>query len=311
MRKRHLVSEITREPEPVWLSVRGFNFSRLGSRRRATFIVAFAAAVLVGGGSAIAAAVLGSDGAPLQLGPQQGTTPSLGTDAASITAAVKARVPNVLSISITSDPITDASGTTSSDQLVAHISVSDESGGAGVARAMWEGDVAGGALVTAFTQAGLTPPAGTDITLVQPDGTQDNIGGGLGNVVTDQVFDPITSAIQDQIKQNAEADGLSNVQVKAFPVINDVAEIRASTTADPATAAHQFFAAGGLDGLLGESANDFEGVLFQLDNAQGNPIVVVSAAPRAGGGGSWTASSTGISPEGGVLERSRSNVARG
>ena len=50
----------------------------------------------------------------------------------------------------------------------------------------------------------------------------------------------------------------------------------------------------GLDGLLGESENNFEGVYFQLDDANGNPLLIESTAPRAGAGGYWAAPSTGI-----------------
>ena len=67
-----------------------------------------------------------------------------------------------------------------------------------------------------------------------------------------------------------------------------------STAASPPVAASTFFKAGGLDGLLGESANNFEGVYFQLDDMNGDPILIESTAARDGAGGYWAAGSTGM-----------------
>lgn len=267
---------------------------RLAHPRRV--LIATAALVVLGAGSAVAAvAITSRDESPVQFAPTTGSTPSLGSDSASIIASVEARVPDVLSIRITKDAISNASGRGTKDYLVAHIDIAASAdSGPKVARASWESDLIGGALFTGFTQADLAPPFGVDLTLVLPDGTRDQVGGGLGKVVPNQVFDSVTPEIQTRIEQNAAAQGLTNVRVTTFQVVNDVIEIHAATTAAPATAASNFYKAGGIDGLLGQSENDFEGVYFQLDNAQGNPILIETTAPRAGAGGYWAAPSTGI-----------------
>lgn len=263
---------------------------------RRVLIAAAAALLLLGVGSAIAAVTITSgDGSPVQFAPTTGSTPSLGNNPSSIIAAVKARVPDVLSIQITNDAISNGSGRGTKHYLIAHIDIAAPADkGPEIARAIWESNLVGGALLTGFTQANLAPPFGVDLTVVMPDGTRDHVGGGLGKVLPNQVFDPVTPQIQSRIQQNAIAEGLTNVRVAAFQVVNDVIEIHATTTSAPAVAASSFYKAHGLDGLLGQSENDFEGVYFQLDDAKGNPILIQSTAPRAGAGGYWAAPSTGI-----------------
>jgi hypothetical protein len=270
---------------------------RSGKRLSRRVLIAGAAALLLlGVGSAIAAVTIASgDGTPVQFAPTTGSTPSLGSDPTAIIATIKSRVPDVLSIRITKDAISNASGKGTTDYLVAHVNIAAPADrGPEISRASWESDLVGGALFTGFTQANLAPPFGVDLTLVLPDGTRDQVGGGLGKVVPNQVFDSVTPEIQTRIAQNAGAQGLRNVRVTTFQVVNDVIEIHAATTAAPAKAASNFYKAGGIDGLLGQSENHFEGVYFQLDNAQGNPILIQTTAPRAGAGGYWAAPSTGI-----------------
>jgi hypothetical protein len=263
---------------------------------RRALIGVTAALLLLGAGSAIGAVALtSSDGSPVQFAPTTGTTPSLGTDAASIIATIKSRVPDVLSIRLANDPIPNGSGKGTTDYLIAHVDVAAAAdNGPAYARASWESDLVIGALFTAFAQAGLTPPFTDELTLVLPDGSRHLVGGGLGKVVPDQIFDPVTPAIQSGIQQRAAADGFTNVHVDTFQVVNDVVEIYATTSAAPDVAAPSFFKAHGLDDLLGQSRNDFEGVYFQLDDAKGNPILIESTALRAGSGGWWAAPSTGI-----------------
>lgn len=290
--KQHLINEITREREQPRLAFSPHvPFSR--SRRLA---IAAAALVLLGVGSAIAAVTIaGGDGSPVQFAPTTGSTPSFGSDPASIIATLKARVPDVLSIRITKEAISKQSGKGTSDYRVAHVDIAAPADrGPEIARASWESDLIGGALLTAFTQAHLPPPFGVDLTLVLPNGKRDRVGGGLGKVVPNQVFAPVTPEIQTRIRHNAIAEGMTNVRVSTFKVVDDVIEIRATTMAAPAAAASSFYNAQGLDGLLGQSENNFEGIYFQLDDAQRNPILIQTTAPRAGAGGYWAAPATGI-----------------
>ncbi len=273
--------------------------ARLSRKRgvsRRVLLAAAAAALLLSVGSAIAAVAISSgDGSPVQFAPTTGTTPSLGTDAASILASVKSRVPDVISIRLSDDAITNESGKGTTKYLIAHLDISAPAdNGPSYARASWESDLVIGALFTAFTQAGIAPPFSDELTLVLPDGTRRNVGGGLGKVVPNQVFDPVTPGTQARIEQNAAAGGLTNVRVDTFQVVNDVLMIRARTSEAPAAAASRFYKADGLEGLLGQPANDFEGVYFELDDAQGNPILIQTTAPRAVAGGYWAAPSTGI-----------------
>ena len=279
---------------------------RHGLRRRSAvgltpsrrLLVGLAAIFVVGAGSAIAAVTVMSRGSPLQLSPTEGQTPSLGSDSSSIIAAIKSRVPNVSSIQISNEAVSNASGTSTQGYLIAHIEVAAPAdSGAEIARAMWEANLVGGALRTAFTQAGLTPPYGTDLTMDLPDGSNDHIGGGVGNVVPNQVFDTVTPALQSTVTQNAATEGFTNVRVSTFQVINDVMQIHATATTAPAAAAQSFLKAGGLDGLLGESQNDFESVYFEIDDAAGNPLLIRAANPRAGAGVFWADPSTGLQPD--------------
>lgn len=295
-RKQHLLSEISREREeaPIAFPM----LPRLGlrfARSRRVVIAAAATLVLLGVGSALAAVTIaGGDGSPVQFAPTTGNTPSLGSDPASIIATIQARVPDVLSIRITKDAISNASGRGTTDYRIAHVEIAASADhGPEIARASWESDLIGGALFTAFTQAHIAPPFGVDLTVVS-NGKRDHVGGGLGKVVPNQIFAPVTPVIRARIRQNATAEGLTNVRVSTFQVVNDVIEIRATTKASPAAAASSFYKAHGLDGLLGQSENNFEGIYFQLDDAKGNPILIQTTAPRAGAGGYWAAPSTGI-----------------
>jgi hypothetical protein len=275
---------------------------RLRPRRlpRRSLLVVAAVFCAVGAGSGIAAAVVTSapaDGAPVQLAPNSGVLPSLGSEPNSIVSAVQARVPDVASIQLSDQAVPNETGTATTQALVANLDVDASApGAAGVAQAMWAGSLVGGALRTALSQARLTPPQSVNITLVRPDGSREELGGGIGKVIPNQVFNPVSAALQGQIKKQAASEGWTNVQISTFELLNDVVEIHA-TTADAAAGAKAFMDAGGLDSLLGESPNDFEGTYFELDDAQGDPILISTAAPRAGAWTFWADPSTGIQGE--------------
>lgn len=275
---------------------RPFTRSQRPSRRRLA-VMSVVCATIVASASGVAAAVLSSsqvDGSPLQLSPATGTSGSLGNDPTSIVDAIKARVPNVVSLDLGDDPITSASGTSTFEALVAHAKIAESApAGAGVAQAMWAGNLIGGALKTAFSQAGLTSPESVDVTLIRPDGSTDHIGGGIGNVVPNQLFDAVTPTVQSRVEQNAALQGLTDVRFSSFRVLSDVIRIQAETSEPPTAAVTAFTRSGGLDGLLGVSANDFESVYFELDDHAGNPLLITAANPRAGAGVFWADPSTG------------------
>lgn len=266
-------------------------------------IASLVCVAVVASASGVAAAVLTSgppaDHAPLQLAPGLASTqtaaPSLGGDASSITDTIKARVPNIVSLTLSEDPITSASGTSTFQALVVHVKVAESAaGGAGVAQAMWTGNLVGGAVKTAFSQARLTVPESVDVTLVRPDGSTDHIGGGMGNVVPNQQFDSVSSDVQSTVLKNAALEGFANVRFSTFAVVDDVIQIQAATSESPPTAANSFMHAGGLGGLLGQSVNDFEGVYFELDDETGKPLLINAANPRDGAGVFWADPSTGL-----------------
>jgi hypothetical protein len=152
-------------------------------------------------------------------------------------------------------------------------------------------------LRTAFSQANLTPPQSVNITLVRPDGAREDIGGGIGKVVPSQVFNPVSTGVQTRIAQNLATEGLTHVQITTFQLMSGVVEIHA-TASDSAAAAKAFTSAGGLDAVLGKSPNDFEGAYFELDDAQGQPVLISASAPRAGAWIFWPDPSTGLQGEG-------------
>lgn len=82
--------------------------------------------------------------------------------------------------------------------------------------ASWKAHVLIGALADKYAASGLTRIKQFDAVLLRSDGAEQPIGSGLGNVVGGQIFLEITHDLRDEIIENAENAGLTDVHVRTL-----------------------------------------------------------------------------------------------
>lgn len=238
------------------------------------------------------------DGAPSQFSPHRGKVPVLGSTPEGALRALAARFRDVASVSVSIDQFPSEDGTTTIPLRRAHIVIDVPSTSApNIGWALWESGLLAGAIASEYAQLGAGSLGGAETTILTPDGTRRMIGGGLGKVVTDQVFDSVPSGIASRIASAAASRGISNVHATKLRVLQDTLVIHASS-ATPAQAARGL-QQGGLQALLGESPSDFEGVYLELDDATGHPMYISATAPRAGASFAWADPSLGLDIAGG------------
>ncbi len=167
--------------------------------------------------------------------------------------------------------------------------------GSDITMAMWEQFLYFGAVRDEFALRGFGKVIDGTGTLVTPDGSRHPapVGGVSLGMRTDQVFDAVPSDITSTISERAAGMGLSSTKVQALHVLQDALVIRAVSDS-PATDLAAYTRQGGLEFLLGQRPDDFEGVYFEVDDSSGNPVYITFKAPRSGGGGSWSSPSSGM-----------------
>lgn len=234
------------------------------------------------------------DGAPAQFSPHRGNVPVLGATPEAALKVLAARVPDVASVSVSTDQFPSEDGSTTIPVRRAHILIDAPSMSVpNIGKALWESALLAGAIASEYAQMGAGSVGGAETTIVTPDGTRRVIGGGLGKAVPDQVFDSIPSEIASRIASAAAPRGISKVQVTKLHVLQDALVIDASTVT-PARVAKGLQAQGDLQALLGESPSNFEGVCLQLDDSAGVPRYISATAPRAAASFAWADPSLGL-----------------
>jgi hypothetical protein len=267
--------------------------------RSRKLVLALATFVVVGAGAAVAAATGNLNGGPGQLSPGVGSVPVIEGSASDVLSTLASRLPLVSNPSTVSETVPPSSDPDATGSAVSGLAVRcdllvDGTQGSAISQALWERDLFMGAVRDEFAARGFGTVIDGDATLVTPNGTQEDAGGGVSiGVRTDQVFDAIPSDIASTISANASSIGLSSVQVKTMQVLQDVLVINAVSDS-PATDVAALQKQGGLQFLLGQPPMNFEGVYLQIDDNSGNPVYITDTAPRDGGGSVWADPSLGL-----------------
>jgi hypothetical protein len=166
----------------------------------------------------------------------------------------------------------------------------------------WEADLAQGAVADRI--AGTTPNLkdvviGSELQLIHPDGTAEDMGGGAGDISAGQVFAAQSSGETDEAIQTAVAGvarsfGLDATEIKVLrplgPAVSVVVRTPARDTLDGKFT--ELWAA-----LAGEPSQ-YEGLCLEIDGPDGSPLVRQAAAFRTGSGELWFAD--GIDDEYGI-----------
>jgi hypothetical protein len=271
----------------------------------AVVIAVVAASVAVGtfaGGS--------TDGAPVQLAPGAGAVPVVDGTPSQVLATLAGRLPLVSNPSVAEVTIPPAPDPTAAGNPVAGLALSydlvvDSTSGSDIGQAMWEGDLFVGAVADEFVARGFGEIVDVSGTLVTPNGARQAIGGGVGRVVREQVFDQIPGELGATVVRNAGDIGLRSVGVKTFSVLQGGVLVIDAVSDSPVADVSALLSKGGLDFLLGQSPANFEGVFLEIDDRGGNPVYTQGAAPRDGAGNWWATPSLGFNenPRSRSLER--------
>ena len=152
-------------------------------------------------------------------------------------------------------------------------------------RAIWEAEIVSGALRDTLHDNGAYLYA-APISIQLPDGqTVDSGHGCCGNVAFDQHFDtPAVGDIPNAIRTAAQSTPLTIKQVDVLNADQPAPAVVATTSADPKNIVQS---AETLENTLFGSPPRYEGYYLEVDDANGNPILIKSAAFRAGGGTEW------------------------
>lgn len=248
--------------------------------------------IVVGVGSAAAIDVVRSDGppgfVPITYAPQvdpAGLADELqpGTPAEAL-SLLQRRLSStaIVSARLTQLPKSDASpgGLT----LVQTVQAS-ESGPTGI-RATWEAEILAGALkdVMSARHLGTLDNFQTDELLAGKDvGTVDS---GFGNVLPGQIFDRSkASQLTAHITRLLRASDLAPVTVEVENGIQ-LAPVVVARTRNPRGLVDALTQPSAWTGILGNYDN-YEGYYFELQDSSGAPVLVSTAAHRAGASSAW------------------------
>lgn len=238
-------------------------------------------------------------GMPAQFAPAAGSLPAIAGDPGQVLSTLASRLPLVSDPSVAQETIPAAPDPGAPGQAVQglalsyDLSASSTSGGE-AGEALWQGDLFVGAVADEFAARGLGTIVDAYGTVVTPDGTREPVGGGVGHVVPEQIFNPIPNDIGSTVSSAASSIGLHSVQVQTLNVLQDALVIHAVSDS-PASDIATLRAKGALDFLLGQHTTNFEGVYLEIDDSAGNPVYELATAPRDGAGSWWAAPSLGMS----------------
>lgn len=231
------------------------------------------------------------DGQPIRYGVGVGAVPPFaGSPSAGVAEFVR-RFPTVENVTVRrSETASEAGGHVASVRLAVRSFASQD-----VIRAWWEAHVLVGALADTYVASGLPRLTELDATLVRPDGANERLGGGLGNVAPSQRFETIGRQLRDAVQANARGAGITGVRLTTVRGI-DEALVIAGTVADPGRDVARLREAGSsaLTRLLDRPPGRLEGVYLEVQDRNGRPVYVEATASRAGAAIAWGDRSLGI-----------------
>jgi hypothetical protein len=160
-------------------------------------------------------------------------------------------------------------------------------------QAAWQGNLLAGAVADVYEVRGFGMIREARGTLVTPEGSRQNVGGGFGNTVPNQLFDDPPASLGEIAAREGAQLGLRNVQTSTVRAIQP-AVVLIATTDTPAASVNATRHRGPLDKLVGCPAKHLEGVYLELRHAAGTPLYASGAARRAAAGNWFVDPSLGI-----------------
>lgn len=161
-------------------------------------------------------------------------------------------------------------------------------------RAAWQADLVEGVIAEAFAASGMPQVTGSAITGELPNGKAIDLGGGMGDILPGQSYSSDDDGtIGQRLTSLLPQWNLNLVSVDVLHVGQPAPAITVSTSSPNATAAA---AAAIINKLFWAQGNAiYEGYFFQVNNMNGDPLLVQSAAFRTGAGDEWVDPSLGDS----------------
>ncbi|SRR5713101_3082431 len=246
-------------------------------------VLTAAGVIVVIGGSAIASSTQGPP--PDQLSAARGPIAPISGSAAAEAARIATGINGI------ANPRFTGGTNTSGSEVAFDVAVPSFTGGA-TAEAMWKADIYAGALADSLAASNLPLLTNIDATLVRPDGARDDIGGGVGNVVSDQRFEDVTPSVIAGVHSRVDQLGLGSTQISIARGLQD-AVIVVLTSQNPNAAVATLRSKGGLDWIFG-SATAYEGEFLDVRDAAGDIVYVDGMASRDGAHVMWARPDLGI-----------------
>lgn len=229
----------------------------------------------------------GVDGAPTLFSPRRGAIPVVATTPAGVLRALDRTLPLVDNVDVVDRTIPNEDGTAGPTVLSLEFDLLvDSFEGPDLTRAIWEGNLLAGAVADHYAALGLGAIGQVLGTFVTPDGRRQVYGGGLGDVVRDQLFDePPAAAV---VRERATVLGLRDVTLSIGRVVQATIVVEGRADDPQQTALRLAGQPGGVAELLGAAPTSFEGVVIDVRDRNGAPVLRLGTAARAGASTVWT-----------------------
>lgn len=252
---------------------------------------------------------LDKSASPIQIAPRRGPIPAVAGTPARVVSTIAARLPLVAAARVVTGaiPVSDEGNATRKARVLEYDLRVSSFGGSAISEALWQGDLLSGAVADEYCARGFGTIEEIRGTLVTPNGKRSPVGGGLGNVFHDQVFNEVPGSIGATITSAAAQFGLRDVEVSTVQGLQQAIVIRATTDTPARTVAE--LRRSGVGALLGGPSQRFEGVYLEVRDTSGKPLYVVETASRDGEGGGWLTPSLGTLGDIPVLPRHRGPLA--
>jgi hypothetical protein len=233
-------------------------------------------------------------GTPVQYAPRTGVLPTLASTPLGVLAVIAAGLPLVSEPRVVTRAIPLAESGRPEPALILEYDLSVSSFDVGATtQAIWQGNLLTGAVVDVYAAQRFGTVRGAHATVVTPDGNRDELGGGFGNAVRNQLFDDPPALLGELAAEAGAEFGLRDVQASTVQAIQP-AVVLIATTATPVESANALNQHGALAKLVGGPINHLEGLYLELRNAAGTPLYAVGKAPRAAAGNTWADPSLGL-----------------
>jgi hypothetical protein len=236
---------------------------------------------------------------PLTISPQRAPVEPFDGEPASGVAQLADRVPGVIAV----DSATNVDGLDGGTALSVRVAVPGENRSRSLeaTRARWKASVLAGAINSKYVATGLPEVRDLNVVLVDPDGHEEPIGGGMGLVVPDQAFARVTNEMIAAIEERCKALGLRQIVIQRVEMIQDVVLIVARADDPKLTVARLRADGNGLIKVLGGSPRNIEGAYLEVDDRLGNAMYIEAVSSRTASSSVWASHELALDLSGGRI----------